>query len=404
MTVVDDLTEDLADGAGRALDRWSLDALKRLRRHRPIAVAGKVAVLTRADDVREALADHDAFTVAHYAPKMEALTGPFILGLDDTPLYRHDHTALRTVMRGQDVPALGDAVLAAARRRVEAQGAELDVVSELCDPVVDEIIAGYLGAPGPDRETQCRWARSLFEEIFLNVGNLPSIRRRAQADAAAWRPHLDTLIAERAAAGAATTDDVLGRLLRARQEGAAPALHDVAIRHNLIGLISGWIPTVGKAVANIIEELLERPAELAVAQEAARTGDRDTVAAFAFEALRFRPQAVAVLRTCARDRVVAAGTPREATIPAGAVVFCGLQAAMFDEHAVEDPDAFLPGRPAEAYLHFGHGLHTCFGEQINRAQIPAMLTALLEGPTLHRAGRLRWEGPYPSELRVALVG
>lgn len=33
MTVVDDLTEDLADGAGRALDRWSLDALRRLRRH-----------------------------------------------------------------------------------------------------------------------------------------------------------------------------------------------------------------------------------------------------------------------------------------------------------------------------------------------------------------------------------
>lgn len=404
MTVVADLTEDLADGAGRALDRWSLDVLRRLRRHRPITVAGKVAVLARADDVREALGDHQAFTVAHYAPKMESLTGPFILGLDDTPLYRHDHAALRAAVRPQDVPALGDVALAVARRRIAAAGAELDVVSDLCDPVVDELIASYLGAPGPDRATQCRWARSLFEEIFLNVGNLPSIRRRAQDDAAAWRPHLDALIAERAAAGEQQADDVLGRLLRARRAGDEPALHDVAIRHNLIGLISGWIPTVGKALANIVEELLERPTELSAVQEAARAGDRDAVAAIAFEALRFRPQAVAVLRTCAHDRVIAAGTSRETTIPAGAIVFCGLQAAMFDDEVVEDPDAFIPGRPAEAYLHFGHGLHTCFGEQINRAQIPAMLTALLEGPTLHRAGRLRWEGPYPSELRVALVG
>ncbi|MFA9271854.1 MAG: cytochrome P450, partial [Baekduiaceae bacterium] len=113
---------------------------------------------------------------------------------------------------------------------------------------------------------------------------------------------------------------------------------------------------------------------------------------------------IALLRTCAHDRVVAGGTDRETTIRKGAIVFCATQAAMFDEDVVDAPEEFRLDRPDEAYLHFGHGLHTCFGEQLNRRQIPAMLMALLEGPTVHRAGRLRWDGPYPAELRVALVG
>ncbi|MBJ7520611.1 MAG: cytochrome P450 [Solirubrobacteraceae bacterium] len=419
MTLVDelsDLVDDVRDEAGRAaehaadlaaraLDRYSLDAIRGLRRHRPIIAGRSVAIVTRADDVREVLADHEAFTVALYAPKMEALTGPFILGLDDTPLYRHDHAALRAAVRAEDLPAVDDAVLASARERIADAGAELDIVSDLCDPVVDEVIASYFGTPGPDRATQLRWARTLFEEIFLNVANLETIRERAHADAALWRPHLDAQIAARQAArdaGEDVPDDVLTRLLRGQRENGG--LHDIAIRHNLIGLISGWIPTVGKALACIVEELLERPAELAGVQAAARAGDRDLVAAYAFEALRFRPQTVALLRTCAHDRTIAAGTDRETTIQAGAIVFCATQAAMFDEDAVDDPAAFRLDRSPDTYLHFGHGLHTCFGEQLNRRQLPAMLTALLEGPTVHRAGRLRWDGPYPAELRVALVG
>ncbi len=53
---------------------------------------------------------------------------------------------------------------------------------------------------------------------------------------------------------------------------------------------------------------------------------------------------------------------------------------------------------------FGHGLHTCYGQQIVRAQLPALATALFEGPALRRAhggdGRLRFKGPFPSGLTV----
>ncbi len=379
-----------------------------LRRHRPIVSTRSCTVVTLAADVREVLDDHEHFTVALYEPKMEAITGPFILGLDDTPLYRHDHAALRAAIRAEDLSAVGEAMLGAARERVAGASGSVDVVAELADPAIDRVIASCFGVPGPDAATQLRWARSLFQEIFLNVANQAAVRDRALADAAEMRPHVDAVVAARRAviaAGADVPDDVLTRLLRAGSDGSG--LHDIAIRHNLIGLVIGWIPTTSKAFALAVEELLHRPAQLATAQRAARDGDRELVAAHVFEALRFRPQNWGLLRTCAADRTVAAGTSRETTIRTGATVVAATQSAMFDETELVAPDEFRLDRPWSDYMHFGHGLHRCFGEAINRVQLPALATALLEGPRIARvpgkAGELRWCGPYPSGLRVSLA-
>jgi len=378
-----------------------------LRRVRPIVAVGNNAMVTRADDVRAVLRDHEHFTVSHYAPKMTAASGPFILGLDDTELYRRDHAALRAAIRTQDVPALADATLSAARERVAAAGPTIDVVSQLADPVIEGVMSTYFGTPGPDTATQLRWARDIFQDVFLNVGNGAVVHDRALADASDMREHLDRLIAERRAQierGDAVPDDVLTRLLRAVPEDGG--LHDIAIRHNFIGLIAGWIPTVSKAFAMVVEELLQRPHELADAQRAARDGDQELVAAHVFEALRFRPQTWALLRICGAEQTIAPGTRRATTIREGGRVLVATQSAMFDPRAVEAPKEFRVDRPWSTYLHFGEGLHTCFGLEINRVHLPALATALLEGPPIARlpgvAGKLRNEGPYPSNLGVSL--
>jgi cytochrome P450 len=378
-----------------------------LRRVRPIVAIGNNAMVTRADDVRAVLRDHEHFTVSHYGPKMTAASGPFILGLDATELYRRDHAALRAAIRAEDVPALADATLSAARERVAAAGPRIDVVSQLADPVIDAVMSTYLGTPGPDTATQLRWARNIFQDVFLNVANGAAVHDRALADASDMREHLDRLVAERRAqieGGEPFPDDVLSRLLR-----AAPAdggLHDIAIRHNFIGLIAGWIPTVTKAFALVVEELLRRPRELAGAQRAARDGDQALVAAYVFEALRFRPQTWALLRICGAEQTIAPGTRRATTIRAGARVLVATQSAMFDPRAVEAPGRFRVDRPWSTYLHFGDGLHTCFGLEINRVHLPALATALLEGAPIARLsgadGALRNEGPYPSSLGVSL--
>src|SRR4051794_28402960 len=192
-----------------------------LRRVRPIPVVKGNAMITRASDVHAVLRDHEHFTVSHYEPKMAAVSGPFILGLDDTELYRRDHAALRAAMRAEDVPRIGAVTLAAARERVAAAGSRIDVVAELADPVIDRVMSEYFGTPGPDTAMQLRWARDIFEDVFLNVTDRAVVHERALAAGAGMRPHLDRLVAERRAAieaGGDVPDDVLTRLLRQRPE------------------------------------------------------------------------------------------------------------------------------------------------------------------------------------------
>ena len=191
---------------------------------------------------------------------------------------------------------------------------------------------------------------------------------------------------------------MLTRLLRYQDEGE-PNFHDIAIRHNILGNITGWIPTISNAFARIVEELLHREDELEGAQEAARAGDRELVAAYCWEASRFRPQNFALLRYVPQDTVIAAGTDRETKVKAGSTVFAATLSAMHDPEAIDEPEKFRVDRPWSDYMLFGHGMHTCYGQHIVRAQLPALATALLEGPQIARArgdkGRLDFTGPFP---------
>jgi cytochrome P450 len=406
----DRLTERVSDLVGQLAESESHETFAIMRRLDPIVRAGPTTIVALNEDVREVLGDATRFTTHPYAPKLEAVTGPFLVALDDTPLYRHDHAALDRAMTREDLPQLAGAMHAAARELVAQRHDEgaIDVVAQLADPALDRVVADYFGTPGPDTATQLRWARSIFREVFFNVGNVESVRERALADAARWRPHLDALIDERKArlqAGEEIPDDVLTRLLRYQDEGE-PNFHDIAIRHNILGNTMAWLPATSNAFARIVEELLHREEELEGAQEAARAGDRDLVAAYCWEASRFRSQNFALLRYVPQDTTIAAGTERETPVAAGTTVIAATMSAMHDPAAIDDPETFRLDRPASDYLLFGHGLHTCYGEHIVRTQMPALAAALLEGPRIGRArgaqGRLRFDGPFPSGLTVRL--
>jgi cytochrome P450 len=401
----DRATEAVSEAVGQVADRTAGATFAQMRRHHPIVTAGPTTVVTLNQDVKEVLGDPARFTVGLYGPKMTAITGPFILGIDDTPLYHHDHAAMDRAVTREDLPRLGNAMYEAARELIAPNlpDGEIDVVSQLAAPVLDRVVGDYFGTPGPDNT---RWAHNVFYELFINVGNLPTVRDRALADAAEWRPHLDGLIEARKTqleAGEDVPDDVLTRLLRYQSEDE-PNLHDIAIRHNILGNITGWLPTISNAFARVVEELLEREDELARAQAAARAGDRELVGAYVFEASRFRPQNFALLRHVPEDTTIAAGTDRETEVKAGSTVFAATLSAMHDETAIDAPEEFRVDRPWSDYMLFGHGMHTCYGQQIVRRQLPALATALLEGPKIERArgedGELRFDGPFPCGLTV----
>jgi cytochrome P450 len=339
---------------------------------------------------------------------MEAIAGRFILGLENTPEYEHDESAMRLAVPRTDmsrVAGLVDQTLDEIFAQAGPAG-RLDVVGGLTEQVPGRLTGQYFGAPAPDQATLIRWCRTCFRELFFNIRDDPAISGPAAAASAEMRHHVEGLIAGRQAeldAGTEGPDDILGRLLRMKSH---PEMHvtDQWIRTYLIGLIVGMLPLTPKATSLAIDVLLDRPGMLAGAQAAARDGDDELVSAYLYEAMRFAPQAPGQFRLAAQDHKIAAGTMREATIPAGTRVFAATQAAMLDGRVLKRPSQFRMDRPSFHYMHFGYGLHTCFGRYIAEVQIPKMAGALLRQKNLRRApgpeGRLQWKGPFTNSLWV----
>jgi cytochrome P450 len=178
-------------------------------------------------------------------------------------------------------------------------------------------------------------------------------------------------------------------------------MDDISIRNNLLGLLVGAIPTTSKCCAHALDQLLQRPEQLKSAQAAAGADDDALVAKYVFEALRFNPNNPAVFRITAEDYHLAKGSLHGKTIPKGTLVIAATQSAMFDGRIVEDPNDFRTDRPSYLDMHFGYGLHTCFGQYFNRVQIPGILKPLLQRQNLRRAGPMTYDGPFPSSLPVS---
>jgi len=377
-----------------------------LRTLKPVLVIHDIAIVTRYADVLAVLGDDDAFGVAPYGTKMRALAGDFILGLDDSLQYEREVSILRLAAPRSDIPALADFVTQTSEQliaeRAERDG-QLDVV-DLAKQVSARLFARWFGTPEADVQSLIAWTMPMFDDIFFNVTDDTQIHAAAERAAGQLRPYLEGLVAERGRSGD-RGEDVLGRLL-ALQADPATELSDAQIATNLIGMVVGFIPTVATALPLALDALLDRPEALAGAQRAAGQDDDEAVRAHMWEAMRLAPFAAGVLRRTRTDALVAEDTHHATMIPAGTLTLAATQSAMLDGDAIDDPDDFRVGRPARSYLHFGAGLHHCFGRFANAMQIPLIAKALLRRPQLARApgdaGRLLREGPYPKSLIVAL--
>ena len=374
-----------------------------LRRVKPILIVKNVALVTRFEDVQEVLARDDIFQVT-YGPKMRVITGgqDFFLGMQNSPEYERDVAHMRSVMRRQDIAAIAGFVAKTAEQIMSQSGGKLELVSQLSRVVPARWIAEYFGIVPPSDRELADWGSTIFQYLFTDLTNDPAVGRAAQDAAAQARLWLDDCIAQRKSSGE-QKDDVLGRCL-ALQSIGAPGMDDLGIRNNLIGLITGAIPTTSKCCAQALDQLLARPEVLAQAHAAAAAGNSALFAAYVFEALRFNPNNPGVFRLAAEEYTVAKGTLRATTIPKGTSVLPATQSAMFDDQKVDSPNEFRVDRPAWVYMHWGYALHTCSGQYINQVQIPAILQPLVARKNLRRAageaGKLQFTGPFPSTLNV----
>ena len=409
---LDDLAEDVVDDARdtfrnavRLLETRVREdprrVFKLLRTVRPVVVRHGLAIVTQYDDVREILTRDEAFSVEPYRGKMQALAGDFVLGTDDSPEYERDISILRLAAPRSDVPALAGFVSETADGLVDEANGRIDV-ADLAKRVPARLIGRWFGTPGPDEDTMIKWTLAMFEEIFVNLKDDPEIRARAEEAAAGLRPHLDAQIAERKASGG-PADDVLGRFI-ALQAASPAAFTDEQIRKNIIGLVVGFVPTIATATTFAVDALLDRPEALESAQRAARDGDDEALRAHMFEAMRFAPQGPGLFRKAMRDCVIAEGTHHETELRQGTTVFAATQSAMHDDDVVDDPGDFRTDRPRHHYMHFGVGMHECFGRFASTMAIPLIAKALLRRDGLERAdgdeGELVKAGPFPQSLVV----
>jgi cytochrome P450 len=275
-------------------------------------------------------------------------------------------------------------------------------VADLAKRVPARLVGRWFGTPGPDEDTLIAWTLAMFEAIFVNLKDDPGIHRRAQEAAAGLGPHLDGLVAARKASGG-PAHDVLGRLI-ALQAASPAAFTDEEIRTNVIGLVVGFVPTIATATTFAVDALLDRPEALESAQRAARAGDDEALRAHMLEAMRFAPQGPGLFRKALRDCVIAEGTHHETELRQGTTVFAATQSAMHDDDVVDEPGKFRTNRPRHHYMHFGVGLHECFGRFASAMAIPLIAKALLRRDGLERApgdeGALVKAGPFPQSLVV----
>ncbi|HEX8654347.1 MAG TPA: cytochrome P450 [Allosphingosinicella sp.] len=376
--------------------------LRLMRRFKPILSVRGTVVTSRYDDVIEVFATDRAFGVP-YKAHLDVIMGgqPFFLGMGDTPQYRADTAAMRAIMPPEDVPTrIAPATEATATRLVAEAGGRIEVVDQLVRRVTFDVLADYFGLTDPPGGDLRIWATQLFRFQFL--GGDQALQARVATIAPLLRDHIQSLIEARRAAGEGP-DNLLSRAVE-RQVRGEPGYSDDRIRTALMGFIVGGPPQPPMVVPQALEQLLQRPRALAEAQAAARADDDAALAGYVSEAMRFDPLAPGMQRIALTDHVLAAGSKRATTIPAGAKVLAAMASAMRDRRRVPDPESFDPHRPPSAYIHFGHGLHTCFGRHINEGTLHLMLKPLLKRPKLRRApgglGRLRKRGAFAERLFV----
>jgi cytochrome P450 len=353
---------------------------------RPFKI-GPFVIAARHADVSEVLARDLDFLIAPInAARIEAVNGPFVLGMDRGYTLAVERNALYSALRQVDKSKIRDEVVRAAAEVITRAGSgPLDVIGDYARPIAARTAKALFGISGSGERLFMDVARAIFAHTFLNVTGDHAIEARALKAAALMHAWFETEIARRRASGE-FGHDMMGALMRER------LLDDNGVRRTLGGMLVGSIDTTASAVAKIVKTLgSDRDLRARITRDA---GDTTRLGGWCAEALRRWPHNPAMLRSAAADTRLGA-----TAVKAGATVVAWTQAAMLDASAFPEPALLTPERPRAAYFHFGGALHHCGGRSINEFQIPLLVGALL-ARGIERVGSIQWAGQFPDHLEV----
>ncbi|MFF2184738.1 cytochrome P450 [Streptomyces sp. NPDC058155] len=322
---------------------------------------------TRYDDVKAVLSDprfSRALAQGLDQPRMRAENvGDGVMGMDPP-----DHTRLRRLVgkaftarrvekMRQDVQERADALLDQMVK--EADGGPVDLVEGFARPLPVSVICDLLGVPYEDHHRFRKWTEAMTNDETTTGNVLAAIGPELDA-------YLGGLIEQRRRK---PTDDLLGALVRARDEG------DKLDEGELIsiagpGLLAGGAETVSSGIPNFVYTLLTLPEELALLRRRP-----ELLPSAVEELLRYVPiNTAAMFARYSLEDIQLGGT----TIRAGEPVLPALAAANRDPEVFEDPERIDLTRTKNPHLAFGQGPHHCIGAQLARLELQVALGTLLE--------------------------
>lgn len=362
---------------GEAFDREPEPVWRALRHDAPVFhdAVDNVYVITRHQDVREALLDTTRFSNRLYRKTLGSVFGPTLLQMDG-----HEHVRRRTIV----APPLNRNRLESYRGLIDNAAAALvseavhstpfDLVSSVSNRLPGTVIAGLLGLPVNDHQRFFEWYDAMMAGLWTDA----ALRRRGRVAAGELADYVAPLIDARRACPA---DDLISRLVAADVDGRA--FDDTELKSYIALLLTAGGETTDKSIANLWWLLLSHPDEYL----GLRADGTHFDAVFS-ETMRLFPPLVYIGREAASD-IEWHGV----RIPAGAEVRLCLASANRDETVFANPDRFHPDRAdlhqglelrdapslgdRVAQLGFGAGPHFCVGNALARFETQAVTAHLL---------------------------
>src|SRR6478609_1687942 len=327
----------------------------------------KVFLVTRHEDIKDVLSDHQRFSntrppgfVVPGAPNVpeeeqaSARTGN-LLGLDppEHQRLRRMLTAEFTIRRMKRLEPRIVEIVDQHLDAMESAGPSIDLVESFALPIPSLVICELLGVPYDDRDDfQRRSARQL--DLSIPIADRMDLQRQG-------RDYMQSLV-ERARRHPG--DDILGMLVREHGTECTDA--------ELIG-IAGLLLLAGhETTSNMLGlgtlALLRHPEQLAAVRD-----DPDAVGPAVEELLRWLSIVQTAIPRITTTDVEIAGVK----IPAGKLVFASLPSGNRDPDFIDSPELLDIGRGAAGHLAFGHGVHHCLGAPLARMEMRIAFPALL---------------------------
>lgn len=317
-----------------------------------------VWAVTRYDAIRSVLSDPSTFSstgVAFNDDMNQALRGTTLAS--DPP----EHKALRAALMENLTPRALRGLKEGIERKADdlvvglVERGSFDGVQDLARELPLQVVLDLIGLEGDVREKILDWGEAAFNVL----GPMNERTRESFPLAGELFEWTHGIRPEQ------LTEGSMGRaIFAAAERGEIPYENCGRIIHQYVA--AGMDTTIA-SIANAIHLLGAHPEQYA----GLRADPTRIPAAFA-EVLRYEALLHAQGRRVMRDTEID-GT----AVPEGAEVAVLLYAGNRDPRRYEDPDAFRIARNPVDHLSFGHGVHTCAGQNLARMEAYAVFEALI---------------------------